>query len=280
MGAHEASTAVKGRLAFARMIGSALASQALLSAANFAVGLLLIRHTSDLAYGYYILASTAILLIVSLQSAFVNPPLVNRLTPLDRVARRELVGGLYRDQRHVLRVCGGIAFVLCALLWEAGVFDGQTGPLILATIAATLASMHRGFFRLVLLAYRRAHDVLLTDICYIVILLLGVGIALFTPAPAVAAMIAIAFAAGISGAFTTGILRRHEPWDIRGAPGILREVAPLAAWSAAGAAIHWAFSQGYMYLAAGTLDVAAVAALAATRLLMMPVNLMSAGIGT
>jgi O-antigen/teichoic acid export membrane protein len=48
----------------------------------------------------------------------------------------------------------------------------------------------------------------------------------------------------------------------------------------AGGAIHWTFSQGYMYLAAGTLDLTAVAAIAATRLLLMPVNLLSSGIGT
>jgi O-antigen/teichoic acid export membrane protein len=35
-----------------------------------------------------------------------------------------------------------------------------------------------------------------------------------------------------------------------------------------------------MYLAAGTLDLTAVAAIAATRLLLMPVNLLSSGIGT
>jgi O-antigen/teichoic acid export membrane protein len=67
---------------------------------------------------------------------------------------------------------------------------------------------------------------------------------------------------------------------MRGAPGILRSIAPLAVLSTSGAAIHWAFSQGYMYLAAGMLDVTAVAAIAATRLLMMPLNLLSTGIGT
>jgi O-antigen/teichoic acid export membrane protein len=63
-------------------------------------------------------------------------------------------------------------------------------------------------------------------------------------------------------------------------PPVLREIAPLAAWSTAGAAIHWTFSQGYIYLVAGMLDVAAVAAIAATRLLLMPVNLLSTGIGS
>jgi O-antigen/teichoic acid export membrane protein len=75
-------------------------------------------------------------------------------------------------------------------------------------------------------------------------------------------------------------LRRHEPWNADGAHGILREIAPLAAWSTAGAGIHWAFSQGYIYLVAGTLDIATVAAIAATRLLIMPVNLLSTGIGS
>jgi len=83
-----------------------------------------------------------------------------------------------------------------------------------------------------------------------------------------------------SGILLSQTLRRHEPWNTEGTQGILREIAPLAAWPTAGAAIHWAFSQGYIYLVAGTLDVAAVAAIAATRLLLMPVNLLSTGIGS
>src|SRR5688572_2373556 len=98
LGAHDKKARVSDRrrqLAFARMLGSAVTSQALLSAASFAVGLLLIRHVSDLQYGYFILASGAVLLMTALQNSFVNPPLVNRITPLDGPARGDLVGGLY-----------------------------------------------------------------------------------------------------------------------------------------------------------------------------------------
>jgi O-antigen/teichoic acid export membrane protein len=42
--------------------------------------------------------------------------------------------------------------------------------------------------------------------------------------------------------------------------------------------IHWSFGQGYTYLVAALLDVKAVAALAATRLLLMPLNLLSSGV--
>ncbi len=268
------------QLALARMLGSAVTGQALLSAASFTVGLLLIRHASDLQYGYFILASSAVLLITSLQSSFVNPPLVNRITPLERPARGELVGGLYRDQRRVLLVGGAVAFVAACGLWSAGILDRYTGPLIVVTIAAALAVLHRNFFRMVLLAHRRTQDVLLTDACYVVLLVLGVALVIRLPAPAAGAMAVMGIAAVVSGILVARLLWRHESWDVRGAVGILREVAPLAAWSTAGAVIHWAFSQGYIYLAAGTLDVTAVAAIAATRLLLMPVNLLSSGIGT
>ncbi len=268
------------QFAFAKLFGSALTSQALLSAASFMVGLLLIRHASDLQYGYYVLASGAVLLMISLQSSFLNPALVNRITPLDRSARGDLVGGLYRDQNRVLKTSGAIAFAITVALWYAGLLDRYTGPLLLATIAATFAILQRNFFRMVLMAHRRPHDVLLTDLYYVVVLVLGIFAAIQLPAPAIGAMVVMCLAAVVSGIMLSRALWRYEPWNIRGAAGILRTIAPIAAWSTAGAAIHWLFSQGYMYLAAGTLDLTAVAAIAATRLLMMPLNLLSTGIGT
>jgi O-antigen/teichoic acid export membrane protein len=265
---------------FARMFGSALTSQALLSAASFVVGLMLIRHTSDLQYGYYILASAAVLLIASLQSAFLNPALVTRITPLALSARADLVGGLHREHDFLLRTGGATALAIACGLWIAGLLDQFTGPLVLAAIATTVAVLHRNFFRMVLLAHRRPQDALPSDLCFVVLLIAGVYVAIRSPLPAAAAMAAMCLAALLGGVLATRALWRHEPWNSQGAPGILMQVAPLAAWSAAGAGIHWAFSQGYMYLAAGTLDLSAVAAIAATRLLLMPLNLLSTGIGT
>lgn len=266
--------------AFARLLSSAVVSQSLLSAASFAVGLILIRGTTDIQYGYYILASSAILLLVSLQNAFFSPPLAIRLTQLDRPGRGELVGGLYREQRRMLPALGVITVVVALGLWYAGVLDARTGPLVLATVTAALAILHREYFRMVLYAHRRPHDVLRTDMFYVVLMVAGVFVATLTPAPAVTAVFTLSLAAVASGILLSRALHRHEPWNIRGAPGILQEIAPLAAWSTAGAAIHWTFSQGYIYLVAGVLDVTAVAAIAATRLLMMPVNLLSTGIGS
>ncbi|MHB8535632.1 MAG: lipopolysaccharide biosynthesis protein [Sulfuricaulis sp.] len=266
--------------AFARMLSSAVVSQALLSAASFAIGLILIRGTTNVQYGYYILASNAILLVVSLQNAFFNPPLAIRMNRLDRLGRGELVGGLYREQRRILPALGAITVVITLGLWYAQVLDAHTGPLVLATVVAALAILHREYFRMVLLAHRRPYDVLRTDMFYVVLMVMGVFVATLTPVPAVTAVLTLSLAALASGILLSQTLHRHEPWNAESRQGILREIAPLAVWSTAGAAIHWTFSQGYIYLVAGTLDVTAVAAIAATRLLLMPVNLLSTGIGS
>jgi O-antigen/teichoic acid export membrane protein len=266
--------------AFGRLLSSAVSSQAVLSAASFLVGLILIRRTTDVQYGFYVLAFNAILLIVSLQGAFFNPPLAIRLTRLDRLGRGELVGGLYREQRRVLPGVGVIAVLSALGLWYTGVLDAQTGPLVIVTVAAVLATLHREYFRMVLFAHRRPQDVLRTDVLYVLLMVAGVWVATGTRVPATMALLALTVAAALSGVLLSETLRRREPWNLAGQQGILREIAPLAAWATAGAAIHWTFSQGYTYLVAGTLDVAAVAAIAGTRLLLMPVNLLSMGVGS
>lgn len=267
------------QFAFARLLSSALVSQILISAASFGIGLILIRHTSDQQYGYFILASTGLLLLVSLQNAFFNPTLATRITRLDNPGRADLVGGLYREQRRLLLILAAIAVLSAAIIWYNQSPDAHTGPLVLATAIAALAMLHREYFRMVLLAHRRPHDVLRTDIYYVIVMTAGVFFATLTPFPAIAAILVMGVAALVSGAMMSRFLHRYEPWDKHGAPHILRQIAPLAFWSTSGAAIHWTFSQGYNYLAAATLDITAVAAIAATRLLVMPVNLLSSGVG-
>ena len=249
--------------AFARLLSTAVISQALLSAASFAVGLILIRSTTDVQYGYYVLASNAILLLVSLQTGFFNPPLAARMNQLDRQGRGKLVGGLYRAQYRSLPAVGGITILIALGLWYTHVLDAHAGPLVLVTVAAALAILHREYFRMVLFAHRRPQDVLRTDVFYVVLMVTGVFVAILTPAPAVIAVFTLSLAAVASGMLLSQALRRHEPWSTEGTQGILREIAPLAVWPTAGAAIHWTFSQGYIYLVAGTLDVAAVAAIGA-----------------
>ena len=160
------------------------------------------------------------------------------------------------------------------LLFVSGVIDSSVTLLVLAAIAATLAVLFREFFRMVLLAHRRPNQVLQADCFYAAALLAGALLATFTVMPAVVAVLTLCLAAAIGGALSSRALWRFEAWNREAADNVLKEMAPIGMWSAAGSATHWAFSQGYNYLIAGLFDVAAVAALAAT-CSSMPVNLLS-----
>src|SRR5690606_11593283 len=61
---------------FVRMFSGAVVDQALLSASSLAVGLLLIRHASELQYGYFVLVTSVLMLTTSLQSAFIGPAMI------------------------------------------------------------------------------------------------------------------------------------------------------------------------------------------------------------
>src|ERR1017187_8091952 len=96
---------------FLGMFSSAVIMQALLSASNLCIGLILIRFTSDLQYGYYILILNSLALSTSLQGAFIQPPMVMRMIRASVSERADLIGGLYRGQRQFLMVLAAAAAV-------------------------------------------------------------------------------------------------------------------------------------------------------------------------
>ncbi|HUS24864.1 MAG TPA: capsular biosynthesis protein [Candidatus Binatia bacterium] len=268
------------RSVFARMFGSAVVSQAVLSAASLLVGLLLIRRTSDAQYGSYVLVFNAMMLLNSLQNAFFNPVMVIRMARADRAGKADVVGGLYREQLRMLRPLVWVAAFVTVVLRLTGHVDNATALLLLAGIAAARAALNREYFRISLLAHRRSSDVLRGDLFYVFLLIGGAALATLTPLPAAVTLLGMSLAAIAAGGWMARRLTREEGFNPQGLPGLLREVAPTAMWTTAGAGIHWLFSQGYSYIVAVQLDVAAVAAVAACRLLLMPVNLVSTGVSS
>jgi O-antigen/teichoic acid export membrane protein len=272
------SPSKRGAGMFVRLFSGALLSQALTSAASLLVGLILIRHESAAQYGYYVLVTTTMLLLSGAQFAYLGPSLVNRLTNSDLSGRRDIVGGMLREQRRLLPLPAIAAAILTTILWWSGAIENSIAALMGAAILAALATLQREFFRMVLMAYRRPLDVLKADSVYVALLVGGVSLASLAPLPAATAVLALALATLVGGTLLGRAVWRHEGWNIDGAQGILREIAPVGAWAVSGGAAHWAFSQGYTFVVATTLSVTAVAAIASTRLLLIPINLLSQGI--
>ena len=268
------------KLDFLRMLSNAVISQGLLSAGNFAVGLLLIRRTPAEEYGYYVLIVTAVLLLSGLQSAFVSPAMVRCFTSEDRDGRRDFIGGALREQRwRILLFAAGCIGVL-ALLWFVDVVRGSVALIVFAAIVAAVTTLYREYFRMVLQAYRLPGQALKVDIVYVSLLVGSAYLATQTATPAMSAAFGLALAAAVGGWLLSTMVWRHEGWNPQGSPDVLDKIAPMGIWAVVGSAIHWTFSQGYIYLVASILGVTPVAAVSATRLLMMPVNLMASGIGS
>jgi len=263
-----------------RMFSSAVFSQAVLSASSLLVGLLLIRLSTDQQYGAYVLVWNALLLLSSLQNSFLGPAMMVRLPQLAREGQGELLGGLYREQSRVVWPLLMVGLVIVLALHFTGVLDGHDALLGAAAAIAAALALRREFFRISQLAHQRASSVFRGDLLYAVMLVIGVAIATQFPLPAPVAVLALGVAALFAGSLMSRDLRHHEAWDEKGLPGILRQIAPMGLWATAGAAIHWTFSQGYTYLVAGMLDVTAVAAIAAIRMLLTPINLISSGISS
>ena len=259
----------------ARLFGSSIADQAMLSAANFGVGLILIRYAAEAQYGYYILAFNTMMLLTTLQGTFIGTPMVIRLPGLDETARRQWMGSLLRDQKWLGAAGGALALVVALAGWAMGLFDGESTLVVVAAIGLVLAALYREYLRGILLMYHRPQQVLGADAIYVAVLLAGCALAVRTPVAAAGALLAGTMAA----LACASVLHRVLANDIeRGAaPGRLREIARMGFWAASGGVIYWLFNQGYNFLTAVTLDLAAVAALAASRLTLMPINLLLAG---
>jgi O-antigen/teichoic acid export membrane protein len=267
-----------GRFGLAGTLAKGVISQAILSAANFTVGLLLLRYTSNDQYGYYVLVFSGVLMLTSLQGAFVGPAMVNQLTRLGPQQRSDLIGGLYAGQRWAVACLIAIAGGGIMIMRATRELDTTTTWLLLAALAAGSAALYRQFFRMVSNAYRNAAASLRGDVVYSALLLCGAGVAIATSVSAIVIVAFMSVASLVAGWVNARAMRRQEGWNVHASKRVWRGVALVGIWTATGSLAHWVFNQGYNYLIAGVVNLSAVAALGATRTLMMPVTLLSTGV--
>lgn len=268
------------RAAFARVFGGAVISQALLSIINLLAGLILIRRAPQAQYGYFVLIAAGAPLLTQLQNQLISPLLTTRVTNAGDEERKNYLGGLIREQRQLLAIVAAASLIGCCLVWLGGALRPQIAMILVAGVIAAVATQFREFFRLLLVSYRRPYDVLRADVVFAIVLVGGIWLSTLTSSPAALSALALAGAAVVGGSLLSRALWRHDPWNPHGSPGAFVTSVRLGVWSATGAVIHWVFTQGYTYIVAARLDVSAVAAIAATRLLLSPLGVFSLGIAS
>jgi len=271
-------TKLLGKRALIQQLGSTVISQGLLSAANFIVAFVLLHRLGDGQYGYYVLATVTLILLSSLQNAYFQPSIIQQVARMGLNERKIFIGGLIYGRNKIIWLLCGVAFALDIFAWYLNVFDAQIAALILVGIVSAVSTLYREFFRGLLLAHHQAPPVLRADFAYVVILVAGILVATLLPYATFFAILFLGVAALMSALLLARSTWSFEPWERFSTFATTAGLAKDGAWSVFGAMVHWSFSQGYTYMVAALLDVSAVGILAATRLLLMPINVLSSGV--
>lgn len=268
-----------GQHTLLKILASSVVVQAMLSLANFAAGLLMLRYTSAADYGMYVLIGSALLAVSGAQAALICTPLAITAPTLTKDAQAALIHTLLLKQFKIwlpLALVFGIGILLAVFLKKVAIMMALA---MLAGVVSTLALLFRDYLRQIVFIKALSHWLLLIDGLFIAVQLSVIAVVVFyinLPLPwAVAAL-------GMAGLLSAGLAYRvigaRHGWSTQDYPQALTQSWQLGRWTLTGSLITWLHTQGFYYLLAAILSVSAVAQVAAARMLLMPVNLMLGGI--
>lgn len=253
---------------------AAIADQVWLSLLNFAIALAFIWGAEKVEYGHYILLTTPLLLVQSIQNAVVNSPLATILPAADQDAHLQL-----KNTAIFIHVLLGGA---CALFGGVGLFVyGQisgfdTGPLIIGGFSiAIMGTIAREAQRSFAYASRNGARALLADIVYGILLLAALGAAIAGETLTAAVILA---ATGFSG-LAPLLIRIGTFQGLRFHAGSAQQFWSCGRWALPSVLATWITLSSYPYFASTHLGVSAVAEIGAARLFLMPIGLITTAWG-
>jgi O-antigen/teichoic acid export membrane protein len=260
-------------------LGTGVIDQILLSGANFLVGLLMLRYTTDVAYGQFVLAQSAVLLVVSAQGAWLTGPLTAIAPRKSPDGKKFAIGAIRTSQARFLHWVALVLVLATAAGYAAGLLTAGQASVAAVMVVAGWAALQREYLRSVLLIYTRPRLMLRSDAIYVICLILGILCACFVArSSGFWAICALAVAAWIATVVSYRMVGADPGWISGDARPLWQELRPLGLWAAVGAVIYWLFAQGYNFVLARRLDLTAVANVNAARLVLTPVLVFTIGI--
>jgi O-antigen/teichoic acid export membrane protein len=267
---------IPSRASLLRLFSSAIADQVLLSAASFVGGVLMLRRVSDVDYGLYVLVTSALLLITGMQDALISSPML--VIAAKRKAPERLgmsVDLLRRQYIFWLPLMPAALLALAMAYWRGHSYAATAGMI---TTGVALLIMAREHLRQMLLLYNKPGLLLTADAVYAVVFLGGIYAATRSRLPVHFAILGVGAATLLSTLTSMNLFRRAVGWRDSGQHA-LRQVWRLGKWGLTGCILTWLHSQGFYYVLAALKGADMVAGVAASRLLLMPINLLFAGVG-
>lgn len=262
------------RFMIKRSIASVL-DQAMLSGLNFSAGIYLISNVPKGAYGLYVQLFAVGVLFCGVIDALIAHALTNlssRRSPDVMALKIVMAQSIARLMAVLLALLGG--GLALGLQWEAA-DQTERWRVALAFAAYVCTLAFRDFKRVLLYLDQCPFEVLKLDGVFVVLAVLGgLGLHVIDHASLESIFVLLAFANTTAVAVTPKATRLSgfrwtavmETW---------REFWGITRWALPGLAMGWMGNSLYLYVAGFQLGLEATAELNASRLLLMPVTLLT-----
>jgi len=256
--------------------GIASIDQAILSALNFLISVVLIKIVSKPEYGYYSIFFSIILFMASIQTAVINTPLAILLITKNGEEKKRYVGSLFYGQNLFLIPLAIVGIIGGIIAWYFNILEPSLSAIIAAISIAFIGILCREYLRAFFFADDTPKTVLITDVLYVILVIILGSLAYIFSQLNVALLF---FLMGLSS-FLVGILFiKRNKWnysrdDIKSS---YSENWKYGKWALIGVTVTHIQTYSYLYLLGIIVSSAAVADVSAARLLLMPLILVQEG---
>lgn len=258
---------------------SGILTVGLMSAGNFLVSYLMINFSSAAQYGQYVLIFSGLMLAAGIQNAIICTPMTIRAAKMESNRREHFVSSIFSFQ----------LLITFTVLLLAGIYDlvfAATAPAKAAiplTFIALLSStfLLREFLRTRGYLYKETEKVLSGEIVHFT--LSAVLLIAFTIVGLNIKVVIISLCVSNCIYITLAIIgsRIRAAVDLQSMTSAASEAWVRGGkWSLPGVLATWGQNNAYVYLSGLLLSVEATAALAAIRLLLMPINILASGLNS
>ncbi|GAB4342172.1 MAG: hypothetical protein Kow0037_29360 [Calditrichia bacterium] len=266
-------TRIREYLPEIKKAGGSLFTQMMLSGTNFLVGILLARAARKEEYALFVLASTTLLVLASLQNALVNTPLTVFLPGMPKEKGGAFLGGLYRGQwmgfLPLWILMGG---TLAAFYLDKPGWLSQSQLYMLAALWLAIPPfLAREFNRAVLYFRMKIRQILWVDFSFVVPYLAGVMILTFYFIPRAFQVVLLLFVGYLFSAGLAAVFRSRDDVpvkpDVRSA---FSQTWPHTRWSLLSIIVYNVKTYGYVFIVTAFAGLKDTADISAARLFLMP----------
>lgn len=259
-----------------RGVVSAL-DQGMISLINFSVQVLLIKSVSKDEFGFYSLAFSIIMYLMSFQNAVVNTPITVSLAEKRDGEKNVYLSAVFNGQFYFLAIICSVGAVISFISKLAG-FNSNYSFLIMSLFIGSFGILNREFLRSYFFAEEQPGRVLKLDIYYGLIYISLIGLSFFFYKISVPLVLIFM---GLAASFDSLLLNKvfNYKFNLNEIKKAYRENWQISKWSLIGITVTHIQGFTYLYVIGIILGEAAMGEVSASRLLLMPLGLIINGWG-